>query len=83
MDSDLLNAIKRIIVNSTGAEIDIQKLSDDLPLVGNILDSMSITNLILNLEEYFGFTFVDEELIAESFENIVTLAELINKKITS
>lgn len=81
MDSTLLTEIKNIITNTVGANIVPDPLADDYPLVGNLLDSMAVTNLIVALEEHFGFVFNDDELSAEAFENALSLTGLVSGKI--
>jgi acyl carrier protein len=41
---------------------------------------MAVTNLILAIEEHFGFNFDDEELSAEAFETVASLAALVQQK---
>lgn len=73
--------IKSVIKNTVGSSTVPNPLADDYPLLGNLLDSLAVTNLIVGLEEHFGFVFNDDELSAESFENALTLAELVSNKI--
>jgi len=81
LDQLILSEIKQIVISSVGSELKYDELADDFPLVGNILDSIAVTNLILALEEHFGFLFNDEDLTAEAFETISTLAKLVKNKI--
>ncbi len=81
MDNTLLTEIKNIITNTVGSNVVPNPLADDYPLVGNLLDSLAVTNLIVGLEEHFGFVFNDDELSAEAFENVLSLAELVSGKI--
>jgi len=81
MDHEFLQEIKEVIINSLGTKLSPDDLALDFQLAGNILDSMAVTNLILALEEHFGFAFADEDLSAEAFETIESLAELVKQKI--
>ncbi len=81
MDNTLIAEIKTVISNTVGSSVVPEPLADDYPLVGNLLDSLAVTNLIVALEEHFGFVFDDDELSAEAFENVLTLAELVSGKI--
>jgi len=83
MDKMILTEVKKVIINSVGADETLDSLTEDFPLVGNILDSMAVTNLILALEDYFDFFFDDEELSTEVFETVGSLAEFIDLKINS
>ncbi|HOI08231.1 MAG TPA: acyl carrier protein [Deltaproteobacteria bacterium] len=77
----LLDEIIDVILSTTGGDIKRDMLIEDFKLVGNILDSMAVTNLILALEDRFGFMFSDDELSAEAFETVGTLAELVRSKL--
>ena len=81
MDQTVLTKVKKVIINSVGSGISIDSLTDDFRLVGNILDSMAVTNLILALEEHFDFIFNDEELSAKMFETVGSLSDLVKQKI--
>lgn len=81
MVNGLLTEIKTIVTNTVGSNVVPNPLADDYPLVGNLLDSLSVTNLIVALEEHYGFMFNDEELTAEAFENVLSLAELVSGKV--
>ena len=77
----VLNEVKKVILASVGSNLSMETLNKDYPLVGNILDSMAVTSLILALEEYFNFVFDEEDLSAETFRTVGSLAELVEKKI--
>jgi acyl carrier protein len=81
MDKKLLNEVIEVIVNTVGGDIKRETMTEEFQLLGNILDSMAVTNLILALEDHFGFFFLDEELSAEAFETIKSLTLLVETKI--
>ncbi len=81
MDNSLVSDIKNIIINTVGRNVVPIPLPDDYQLVGNLLDSLAVTNLIIALEEHFGFIFNDDELSAEAFETVLSLVELVSGKI--
>jgi acyl carrier protein len=83
MNRDISVEMKQVIIASVAADLTVNDLNDDYQLIGNLLDSMAVTNLILALEEHFGFTFEDEELSAEAFETIGSLTELLQKKVSA
>ena len=80
MDTSILKDVKTIVRDIVGSEMLPDPLGDDFPLVGNVLDSMAITNLIIGIEEHFGFVFSDDELTAEAFSTPATLAGLVAEK---
>ena len=49
-------------------------LADDAPLVDSgILDSLSLLRLVVFLEERFGITMGDADLLAENFASVNTI----------
>lgn len=80
MKNNLIDELKEIICNTVRTGIQAEGMPDDFRLIGNILDSMAVTNLILAIEEHFGFNFDDEELSAEAFETVASLAALVQQK---
>lgn len=82
MEAQLIAQVKEVISKSVRVSVTHGKMPDDFKLAGDGLDSMAVTNLILALEEYFGFTFEDEELSAEAFETVASLAKLVEQKLT-
>lgn len=82
MDNTILAEIKQIIINSIRSDLNIDDLNGNYQLIGNILDSMAVNTLILELEHKYGFTFNDDDLQAEFFETLSTLTELVARKIS-
>ena len=54
-------------------------LRDD-PLENGLLDSLAIEQLITFMEDEFDLEFDDEELIAENFASVATVAALVDAK---
>lgn len=79
----MISEVKNVICNTVMTSMSPDDLTDDFQLAGNALDSMAATNLILALEEYFGFVFDDEELSAEDFETVASLSNLVAQKVNS
>lgn len=80
--SDLSLEVKEVILKTipTGMSRD---LPDDFKLLGEALDSMAVTNLILAIEEYFGIEFDDDDLTAEVFETVSSLSQLVASKVNA
>jgi acyl carrier protein len=58
-------------------------LTAESPLLGAIpeLDSMAVINLITALEEHYGFSIADDEISADIFETLGSLAALVRRKL--
>ena len=78
---NLSGIIKEVVRNTVGKNIVPNPFPDDYPLLGNLLDSLAVTNLIIALEEQFGILFDDDDLSAEAFATVNSLVELILRKI--
>ena len=50
------------------------------PLAEGLLDSLAIEQLIAYIQEQFGVSFDDQELVAENFSSVPTLAVLVDTK---
>lgn len=59
-----------------------RQLTPDSPLLGSIpeLDSMAVVQLIAALEEYFGVSVDDDEISANTFATLGSLAQFIEQK---
>ena len=73
-----------IIVEALGlAEHDIE-LSSSSRILGAIpeFDSMALVAVLTGVEEQFGFRVEDEEISAETFETLGTLAAFVSSKLS-
>lgn len=55
-----------------------EALTDDVPLLGNVIDSTGVIELIVFLQERFTITVGDEEVTTDnlgSVKNVVTFVE--------
>ena len=59
--------------------LDARDVTGD-PLAEGALDSLAIEQLIVFLEDRFGIQFSDDELVAERFASISTVASLVREK---
>ena len=62
----------------------IDEFEADTLLLGHLpeLDSMAVVSIITAMEEQFGFVVDDDEISADAFESIRSLANFINQKMT-
>jgi len=75
MEEQLMEFIrKKLLLRS-----DVVRLDANAPLLGGILDSMSILRLVAFIEERFGISIEDQDLVPENFENIKALAAFIQR----
>lgn len=80
----MLEKIKKIVSENTFVEIDeLNKLSGDDLLTQIGLDSINVVYIIGALEDEFGFTFADEDLLLIKFETFNKIEELIKSYISA
>jgi acyl carrier protein len=78
--SQTLAALKEIVIEVTKAKITPAEISDTANLFDDCgLDSSSVVDLVLALEEKYGITISDEQLEVEIFQNVSILAEFLNR----
>lgn len=81
----LIDDVKRVV----GTTLQIGTRADSMhaatPLLGAIpeLDSMAVVSLITALEEQFGIAVDDDEIGAEAFETLGSLAAFVERKLAS
>ena len=73
MEEQLMEFIRKKLL----LRADVVRLDANAPLLGGILDSMSILRLVAFIEERFGISIEDQDLVPENFENIKALAAFI------
>jgi acyl carrier protein len=62
-----------------------KSLTAETELLGNIpeFDSMAVVTVITSLEELFGIFVEDDEISAETFETVGSLARFIDEKLSA
>ena len=77
---DYLDLTKRILV--TNLQLGDLPLSADTLIMGEMpqFNSLAITNLITAIEEELGCMIEDDEISAEMFESVGSLARFIESK---
>lgn len=76
----MLERVKEIISESTFVEMaELNKMTGDDLLTQIGLDSINVIYVIGAIEEEFGFSFADEDLLIDKFETINKIVEMIKK----
>lgn len=60
-------------------------LQPETQLLGNFseLDSIAVVSVITALEEYYGFVVDDDEISADTFATVGSLADFVEQKLSS
>lgn len=76
-----LQQVSQILRSTLG--LGQRPLNQETPLLGSLpeLDSMAVANLIVALEQYFGFEVYDDEISAQHFATVGTLADFVAAKL--
>lgn len=79
---DTISIVKGLLAHSLQIGRRADAYTADSPLLGAIpeLDSMAVVNLITALEEHFGFVLKDDEITADTFATLGSLAALVEQK---
>lgn len=81
MTADIENKVRTYIEENIRHSSDGSNLSsDDSLLESGIIDSAAIFELVVFLEKGFGVTISDEDITPDNFENISTIANLVQSK---
>jgi acyl carrier protein len=77
-----VEAVKAVLVTSLGVEERASSIDADTQLLGSLpeLDSMAVLVLVHDLEERFGITVEDEDLSADIFDTLHSLAAFVDRK---
>ena len=75
--------VKAVLVSVLGIEDRAATIDAGTPLLGSLpeLDSMAVLELVAALEQRFGVTIDDDEVTAEVFDTLGSLAALVGDKV--
>ena len=60
-----------------------EALNDDAPLLGNVIDSTGVIELIVFVQERFTISVEDDEVMTENFGSVKNVVTFIEKKLRS
>jgi acyl carrier protein len=77
-----LTRIKKILRDTLNLGDRADRLTADSPLMGGLaeFDSMAVVSVITMIEDELGVTIEDDELSADIFATVGTLAEFVAQK---
>lgn len=59
-----------------------ERLRDDGSLLGDVMDSTGVIELVNYLQERFAFTVEDEDVIPENFDSVNNLVGFVARKLS-
>ncbi len=83
MPDIIMNQLKEIIAHKLDVNVKLDEIDENVSLYedGLGLDSIAIVDLIVSIEQGFSISIQDEELNADLFKNLTTLADFIQGKV--
>ena len=83
VDSEILAMLKRMIITVSQANLAPEQISDHASLFNDCgLDSTSIVELVISIEEEFGIRFNEDEIDLKLFQDLARLGSYIESKRT-
>ena len=85
MVNTMLEEVREIIGESLQLGERTGQLQADTELLGNLpeLDSMAVVMVITALEDHYGFVVDDDEISADTFATMGTLADFVKEKVSA
>lgn len=76
------NEVIRIVVEVLGLERSGRAIDSATKLLGSLpeFDSMAVVAILTAIEDEFGLSIADDEVDAELFESVATLAAFVDTK---
>lgn len=81
--NDVSAQIREYIATKVLFEADPASLTDDTELIGNLVDSLGLMQLVGYLQEGYGVTFEDAEVNAENFRTLGEMDRLVFAKLAA
>lgn len=80
---EVLEGVKEVLRVTLELGERAKTLQGDTPLFGNLpeFDSMAVVSVVLALEEHFNIVIEEDEVSAETFETVGSLARLVDSKL--
>jgi acyl carrier protein len=79
-----VKTIRDVILNDIGWAGNPRLLTDDYPLIENeVIDSLGIQQLVLEIEARCGLFIEPEDLVPQNFETLAAIAALVDRKLAS
>lgn len=79
-----LDEVRLVLGDSLQLGARVNSLNASTPLIGGLpeLDSMAVLAVITAIEEHFGFTVHEDEISAETFQTLGSLAAFVEQKLS-
>jgi acyl carrier protein len=80
--ADIASRIKSFIAEEIMFEDNTATLQEDTPLLGGIMDSLGLMQLVSFIEEEFDVTVDDAEVTVDNFRTVADIERLVSSKVS-
>jgi acyl carrier protein len=82
---EMLDEVREILGSTLKLGNRTATLTADTPLLGNLpeMDSMAVVSIVAAIEEHYGFSVADDEISADTFATLGTLAKFVESKLNA
>ncbi len=79
----MLDEIRDLLADVLQLNDRAKDLQADTPLLGNLpeLDSMAVVTIVTTIEDQYGLCIEDDEISAETFETLGSLAAFVESRV--
>ena len=77
---EIETSVRRFLAEEILFEEAQATVDDDRPLLNGVLDSLGLMQLVAYLEDTFDVTIDDQEMVADNFRTVSSIAALIRSK---
>jgi acyl carrier protein len=79
--SDLNSRIRYFVATEIMLRDDPSVVKDDTRLVGGVMDSLGLMQLVAYLQEEFNLRFDEEEIVPDNFRTVSDVEGLVSRKL--
>jgi acyl carrier protein len=80
--ADIASRIKGFIAEEIMFEDSSASLNEETPLLGGIMDSLGLMQLVSFIEEEFDVTVDDAEVTVDNFRTVADIERLVSSKVS-
>jgi len=81
-DKSIEDTIREMLVERLFLKVEPSEIEDDARLMETFgVDSVSVFEIVVGLEEVYGLSFEDEEFDIEIFQSVRSISEYVRRKI--
>jgi acyl carrier protein len=79
--TDVLTQLKELVLKVSPIKGSVDQIQDHANLYGDWLDSTSVVELVLKIEESFGIAVSADDVEIELFQDLGNLADMVMEKL--